>query len=999
MRTAAAKSPHSGASRAALDRRFEAIVFDWDGTAVPDRASDASRLRELIESACALGMHLLVISGTHLANVDGQLGARPAGPGSLHLLLNRGQDVYVVGSRGPRRVERRPLDPSDLERLNEAAERTRSWLEAAGLRDAAVVRRPNRVKIDLIPGEVWRNPPKAQIAGLLAAVEARLRRYGIADLGAVVDATRRAALEVELEDPRVTTDAKHVEIGLTDKSDSARWAFRKLWRLGVSPAQVLICGDEFGRLGGLVGSDSLLLIEAARRSAAVSVGVEPGGVPAGVLDLGGGPDAFLELLDDQIRRRRAGELPEVDEDPAWALVVEGVDSPLERAYESCMTLADGRIGTRGSVVASARTGAPAVRAAGVYRGAGPESELLEAPMWNQLAWQPPCGTPVRRVLDLHSGLLREELGAGEERLEAVNLSSIAHPGTTCLRATSGAALDWGPPLTAPPLAPVTASRDDAGSWGLVPGDPGGVAVAASQQESREDGTARLERLAVYRADARRLPTAASATAALARAQAASLERILNEHRAHLGERWEHAGIEIDGDPELEHALRFCLFHLMTSVADHGEAAVGARGLTGAAYRGHVFWDADVFVLPFLAATHPAAARAMLEYRLRRLPAARAAARAEGTAGAHFAWESAAGGEEVTPTRGRDRLGRFTAIRTGDLEEHIVADIAWAACCYADWTGDTTFLSGPGRGLVLDSARWWATRIEHDADGSAHIRGVIGPDEYHGPVDDNAFTNVMARWNLRRAVALAEAIGGTDTQELGLWRTLADALVDGYDGRTRIYEQFAGFHALEPLVVAEVAPRRPIAATLLLGAERVAAAQVVKQADVLMLHHLVPDEVRPGSLVPNLRHYEPRTAHGSSLSPGVHASLLARADRLEEARDLLLQSARIDLDDITGTTAGGVHLASMGASWQALAFGFVGLRPAADVLDIAPRLPARWSSLAVPITFRGTRLRFRIHHDRMEVEAERPVRIRVDGSEPVLVSPGRTSLTLSERSPR
>ena len=999
MRTAAADQLHNSASRALLDRRFEAIVFDWDGTAVPDRGSDATRLGELVESACALGLHLVVISGTHVANVDPQLGARPTGPGTLHLLLNRGRDAYAVGSHGPRLLERRPLDPAELECLDEAAERTRSWLDAAGLRDAVVVRRPNRVKIDLIPEAAWSDPPKARIAELLAAVQARLREHGIADLAAVTEAALRAAFAVGLEDPRVTTDAKNVEIGLTDKSDSARWAFGMLWRLGISPAQVLICGDEFGRLGGLVGSDSLLLIEAARRSAAVSVGVEPDGVPAGVVGVGGGPDAFLGLLDDQIRRRRAWDLPEVDDDPAWALAVDGADSPLERAYESCMTLADGRIGTRGSVVASPRTGAPAVRAAGVYRGAGPESELLESPLWNQLAWQPPAGAPVRRVLDLHSGLLREELGAGEERLEAVLLSSSADPGTTCLRATSRAALEWGPPLTPPPLAAAPGLRGEAGGLAFVPGDPGGVAVAASQHESHQDGIARVERLATYCANARRRPSTASATAALASAQAAGFERLLNAHRARLGERWEEAGIEIDGDPELERALRFCLFHLMTSVADHGEAAVGARGLTGAAYRGHVFWDADVFVLPFLAATHPAAARAMLEYRLRRLPAARAAAQAEGTAGAHFPWESAAGGDEVAPTRGRDRLGRVTAIRTGDLEEHIVADIAWAACCYADWTGDTAFLSGPGRGLVLDSARWWATRIERDADGSAHIRGVIGPDEYHGPVDDNAFTNVMARWNLRRAIALSQAIGETDTTELRCWQTLADALVDGYDESTRIYEQFAGFHALEPLVIAEVTPRRPVAATLLLGAERVAGAQVVKQADVLMLHHLVPDEVTPGSLVPNLHHYEPRTAHGSSLSPGVHASLLARADRLDEARDLLLQSARIDLDDVTATTAGGVHLASMGASWQALAFGFAGLRPGADVLEVAPRLPVRWRSLAVPITFRGTRLRLRFHHDHVEVEADRPVRIRLDRAEPVRISPGRTSLALPERTPR
>jgi len=161
---------------------------------------------------------------------------------------------------------------------------------------------------------------------------------------------------------------------------------------------------------------------------------------------------------------------------------------------------------------------------------------------------------------------------------------------------------------------------------------------------------------------------------------------------------------IEGDPELQRAVRVALFHLLASASEDGEAAVGARGLSGNAYRGHVFWDSDVYVLPFLAATRPAAARAMLEYRLRRLPAAMRAARAQGRAGARFPWESAHSGQDVTPERLRDRRGDLVPVLTGEREEHIVADVAWAAACYVDWTGDEAFAAGPGRELIVQTAR-------------------------------------------------------------------------------------------------------------------------------------------------------------------------------------------------------------------------------------------------------------------------------------------------------
>ena len=401
----------------------------------------------------------------------------------------------------------------------------------------------------------------------------------------------------------------------------------------------------------------------------------------------------------------------------------------------------------------------------------------------------------------------------------------------------------------------------------------------------------------------------------------------------------------------------------------------------------MFWDAEVFVLPVLAAVHPAAARAMVEYRIRRLGPARRLAADRGLAGARFAWESAADGTEVTPLWMTNRQGRRVLVRTGEQEDHIVADVAWAARRYADWTGDAAVLDGPGRELLLDTARYWASRARWDDDGLAHIDKVIGPDEYHVGVDDNAYTNVMARWNLRRAAELAERAGGATPDEIPAWRRLADALVDGYDPASGRYRQFAGFDELEPLLIGELT-RPPVAADLLLGRDRVGAAQVVKQADVLMLHLLVPEETAPGSLEPNLAWYGPRTAHGSSLSPAVHAALLARAGDPDRALELFRLACRLDLDDLTGTTAGGLHVATMGGVWQALTTGFLGLRPSGDALDLDPRLPEAWDAVELRLRYHGVRLRVRAGHDQLELATDGPVPVRLPGlPEGTVIPPG------------
>ncbi|HSL64220.1 MAG TPA: glycosyl hydrolase family 65 protein [Gaiellaceae bacterium] len=964
----------------ALRRRFEAVVFDWDGTAVPDRAASAATVRGLVERLSSAGLDLVVVSGTNLANVDGQLAARPVGPGRLLLCLNRGSEVFEVLADGPHLLERRAATRREDAALTRAAALAQARLAGLGLETAVVSARLNRRKLDLIPLPEWAEPPKDSIGELLEAVEARLAAAGLGGLADAVAVALAAAGEAGLPDARVTSDVKHVEVGLTDKADAARWAFADLRRRGIAAGDVLVVGDEFGALGGIRGSDSLLLVPEAAGAVAASVGREPTGVPGGVVALGGGPDAFAAVLADQLTRRSAGEPPTIAADDAWVLTVDGCDPELERVDESLLALADGRVGTRGAPAGVTAGARPGVFVSGAYAGTGPDTALLAAPLWERLPVALGPGSRLRRRLDLRTGRLAQELLVDGGRIRTLSFASLARPGLCVLRAEAPAALAYGAsPLAFPDGEPVPTPVATECEWA-----GGDIHVAAREHRRRAGGGhAWLDRLAAYG-----LEGATPPTRVLDEADRAGWERLHIEQRAAWAQRWEACDVRIAGDRELTRAVRFSLFHLMASAADEGEAAVGARDLTGSAYRGHVFWDTDVFVLPFLAATHPAAARAALEYRIRRLGAARAEAAERGFRGARFPWESAGEGRDVTPRVLKGPDGEDIAVLNGEAEEHITADVAWAVGAYLDWTGDEAFRHGAGLELLAETARYWASRVRVDDAGRAHLDGVIGPDEYHVLVDDNAYTNVMARWNLRRAAAEAERTGaGPGRDEIRAWRRLADALVDGYDAERGLYEQFAGFFELEPLVLAELVPR-PAAADVLLGRERVERAQVVKQADVLMLHHLVPTELEPGSLARDLAYYEPRTAHGSSLSPGIHAALLARVGELGRAQRLLRLTARLDLDDVTETTAGGLHLATMGSLWQALALGFAGVRPLEDALALDPRIPPAWGTLELALAFRGVPARLTLAPDEALVETERPLRVRVPNGG-VVTCRGRT----------
>lgn len=760
-----------------------------------------------------------------------------------------------------------------------------------------------------------------------------------------------------------------------DGSGPVRFAARWLAERGITGRLVLVVGRWFGEVDGRPGPDAQLVVDGLERAVVVSVGDEGGAPGSRVVHVGGGGNGLKEVLDLQLARRAARRLPQVDDDPAWTVKL---PTAVERtrAAEALGALSNGWSGTRGSLEEEGPGAQPLFALNGVFTADG---ALRHGPSWTRLDVAGAEGDALPdRLVDMRSAVLvRRGSGAG---LSSVRFASAVAPHALAMRVEA----PWdrlGPEERRPP-APWTHPE----ITGTTPaGSPSGpvIAVAAEDRMAAIPGGQTLERLAAWATSDDEEAARRDVAGRLAVEEAKGFDGLLSEHRAAWARRWADADVVVGGDLQSQVAVRFALFHLLSCGPDDGEAAVGARGLTGDAYSGHVFWDTDVFVLPVLAAVAPRAARTMLEYRIRRLPAARAAARSLGMEGARFPWESAATGEDVTPlyTVGRD--GERIPIRTGRYEEHIVADVAWAANCYAEWSGDAAFLAGPGRDLLVETARYWASRIQLDGTGRGHLFSTMGPDEYHEVVDDNAFTNVMARWNLRRA---ADLLGPDDVSGEGsTWRALAAALVDGWVPEKRVYEQFAGYFDLEPLLMSQVAAP-PVSVDVLLGPERVAGSQLIKQADVLMLHHLVPGEVRPGSLQTCLAYYEPRTAHGSSLSPAVHASLLARAGRPDPALDLFRLACRLDFDDITGTTSGGLHFATMGGVWQAVAYGFMGLRALPGVLGVDPHLPSAWSSLTVRLRFAGDQVEVRAGGDSVEVGCEAPLRVQVGAGPPVECRP-------------
>lgn len=476
--------------------------------------------------------------------------------------------------------------------------------------------------------------------------------------------------------------------------------------------------------------------------------------------------------------------------------------------------------------------------------------------------------------------------------------------------------------------------------------------------------------------------AARAAERLGQAQQLGIEQIVEQSAAAWAERWNAADIEIDGNDEVQRQARFAMYHLIGCAnPDDERASPGARGLTGERYKGHVFWDTEIFVFPFFVYTHPQTARALLMYRYHTLPTAKDKARAFNYRGALYAWESTDTGVDVTPEFVYNAAGERLEILTGLEEHHLSADIAYAVWQYWHVTGDDQLMLDAGAEMIVEIARFWASRAERGDDNRYHIRKVIGPDEFHEHADDNAYTNAMAQWSMRRGIEivnwlkdkhaerwqqLAQQINFNEA-ELAEWREVAVRLVINFDGRTKLFEQHRGYFALEDFDLQALEPRKQTM-DVVLGWQRLQQTQVIKQADVIMLLFLLGDEYGPDVHEANYRYYEPRTAHDSSLSPSFHALAAARRGDSEAAQRYWQRAANIDLNFTQGVTAaGGVHSATLGGMWQALVFGFGGMYAGGDEPRFEPHVPQAWGTLRFSIGWRGRQLQIAAHATQAHID--------------------------------
>lgn len=483
--------------------------------------------------------------------------------------------------------------------------------------------------------------------------------------------------------------------------------------------------------------------------------------------------------------------------------------------------------------------------------------------------------------------------------------------------------------------------------------------------------------------------AAAARAAADEAATRGFEELLDASTAAWARAWETSDVIVEGDDEAQLALRFNIFQLLIAAPRHTEhASIGAKTMSGYGYRGHAFWDTEIFILPLFTFTHPQIARNLLMYRYHNLQGARAKALANGFEGAQFPWESAATGVEVTPTwipHFQDPT-RFVRIWTGDIEIHITADIAYAVLQYWQITGDDAWMRDYGAEIVLDGAVFWGSRAQLEDDRCYHFRDVIGPDEYHERVDDNVFTNAIAQWHLRRALDVFDWLQATTPEtaaelvdrlrltpeRLAHWADVADRILIRQDSESGLMEQFEGYFDLEDADLALLRdPRRTRSMQAILGIEETNRNQVLKQPDVLMLLFLLREQYNHEVIRTNWDYYNPRTdhEHGSSLGPAITAIMACLMGEPDEAYIHFMRAARADLQDVRHNAGDGIHAASAGALWQAAVFGFGGLTIDGDEWRIDPKLPGHWRRLAFQFFFRGDLQRVDIVPERVSASSQ------------------------------
>ncbi|MDQ2844855.1 MAG: family 65 glycosyl hydrolase, partial [Actinomycetota bacterium] len=439
-----------------------------------------------------------------------------------------------------------------------------------------------------------------------------------------------------------------------------------------------------------------------------------------------------------------------------------------------------------------------------------------------------------------------------------------------------------------------------------------------------------------------------ADAALGQAVKTGWDGLLAEQHAYLDDFWDRADVELDGDAEVQQAVRFGLFHVLQAGARAEGRAIPAKGLTGPGYNGHAFWDSETFVLPVLTYTVPEAAAHALRWRQDTLPMAKERAAQLGLAGAAFPWRTIAGAEcsSYWPA--------------GTAAFHIGADIADAVTRYIAATGDTEFERAVGLELLTETARLWSALGHHDGQGGFRIDGVTGPDEYSAVADNNVYTNLMAQHNLRAAADAADRHPdaarelGVDAEEMARWRDAAAAMFIPYDEALGVHPQSEGFTSHQPWDFASTtAEQYPL--LLHFPYFDLYRKQVTKQADLVLAMHLRGQSFTAAQKASNFAYYERLTVRDSSLSACTQAVLAAEVGHLQLAHDYLAEAALMDLDDLEHNTRDGLHIASLAGSWIALVAGFGGLRERGDALAFTPSLPPALTRLAFTIAYQHRRL--------------------------------------------
>ncbi len=474
-----------------------------------------------------------------------------------------------------------------------------------------------------------------------------------------------------------------------------------------------------------------------------------------------------------------------------------------------------------------------------------------------------------------------------------------------------------------------------------------------------------------------------------------------EQRDWLASFWERTDIEIGAEAGLQQAVRWCLFQLAQAAARADGGGIGVKGVSGSGYEGHYFWDTEVYLVPFLAHTNPEIARHALQFRLDMLPAARRRAAALGQRGALFPWRT---------INGEEASAYYPA---GTAQYHIDADVAFALAKYAEVCGDDDFLITAALPVLVETARLWVDLGFFAGTGSFHIHGVTGPDEYTAVVDDNLYTNVMARENLWLAAAAVRRLAATHPDgyrrlagELGLeadepasWQAAADAMTIPFDESFGVHGQDADFFTHRVWDLSDQRTRRPL--LLHYHPLVIYRYQVLKQADAVLALFMAPDRFTAQHKRADYEYYDPITTGDSTLSAVVQSIIAAEVGYPDRALDQFLNGVYVDLADLHHNTSDGVHIASAGGVWNALVYGFAGLRDAHGNLSFDPRLPQEWDRISFRVRLRGGQVGVVLTAGELALTGiDGPGGVVTVRGEPVDVVPGRTvRVALDGQGPR